>query len=107
MLIAEYEGINSFLIGASSLLLEKGVKRETRGYTCWELPEPFCFKITNPTARWITIPERKWNIVLPYAESLWIACGRNDLSFISYYLKKLKDFSDDGVFYQRSMWPKI
>ena len=48
MYTAEYRGINSFLVGASKLLLENGVKRVTRGQVCWELPAPFMFKITNP-----------------------------------------------------------
>jgi thymidylate synthase len=71
MFTAEYEGINTFLVGAASLLLKKGVKRSIRGNICLELPAPFMFKITNPTARIVTIPERKWNPILPYAESLW------------------------------------
>lgn len=92
-----YSGINSFLIGASRLLITEGIKRETRGEVCYELPGPFLFKITDPTARMVTIPERKWFRALPYAESLWIASGRNDLNLITHYLKRMKDFSDDGV----------
>lgn len=107
MFTAEYEGINSFLVGASNLLLDNGVKRITRGHTCWELPAPFMFKITNPTARWITIPQRKWNIALPYAESLWLASGRNDLSLIGHYLKNMKNFSDDGLYLRGGYGPRL
>lgn len=107
MFTEEYEGINSFLVGASKLLLEKGIKRVTRGNTCWELPAPFAFKIKNPTARWITIPERKWNINLAYAEALWIATGRNDLSLIGHYLKKLIDFSDNGEYIRGGYGPRL
>ena len=71
MFTAEYKGINDFLVNSSRLLLKYGVARETRGKKCYELPEPFMFKITEPTARLVTIPERKWNVCLPYAESLW------------------------------------
>ena len=56
-----YSGINSFLKGACKLLLSEGVKRVTRGKICYELPEPFLFKLTEPKARIVTIPERKWN----------------------------------------------
>ncbi|MBP1629568.1 MAG: thymidylate synthase [Bacteroidetes bacterium] len=107
MYTAEYKGINSFLVGASKLLLEQGVKRETRGKVCFELPEPFMFKITNPKARWITITERKWNVALAYAESLWIACGRNDLQMINRYLASMKDFSDDGISLRGGYGPRI
>lgn len=107
MFTAEYEGINSFLVGASALLLKEGVKRMTRGYNCWELPAPFMFKILNPTARLVTIPERKWNPILPYAESLWLAIGRNDLELVGHYLKNMKNFSDDGFFIRGGYGPRL
>ena len=76
--------------------MAEGRKRTIRGNVCFELPEPVIFKITNPLAREITIPERRWLKVLAYAESLWIASGRNDIAYIAHYLPKMKDFSDDG-----------
>lgn len=91
------EGINDFLIGASKLLVAEGVKRVTRGDLCYELPEPVIFKITNPLAREVTIPIRRWYKVLPYAESLWIASGRNDMGYITHYLSRMANYSDDGV----------
>lgn len=102
-----YYGINSFLIGVSKLLLKEGIKRNTRGYTCYELPEPFLCKITKPQSRIVTIAERKWNKVLPYAESLWIASGRNDLYFICHYLRKMQDFSDDGIYMRGGYGPRF
>lgn len=101
-----YASINSFLIGASKLLLAEGVKRETRGYVCFELPEPAMFKITNPRAREITIPERKWFKTLPYAESLWIASGRNDMAYIVHYLPRMMEFSDDGAYMRGGYGPR-
>lgn len=107
MFTEEYKGINSFLVGASNLLRKYGVERETRGNICYELPEPFYFKITEPTARIVTIPCRKWNKILPYAESLWIASGRNDLDYITYYLEHMRDFSDDKVFARGAYGPRL
>lgn len=101
-----YAGINSFLIGASKLLVEEGVKRETRGSVSYELPEPAMFKITNPMAREVTIPERKWFKTLPYAESLWIASGRNDMAYITHYLSRMEDFSDDGIYMRGGYGPR-
>lgn len=102
-----YQGINSCLVDLCQQLQKNGVKRKTRGYNCIELPEPVLFKIEKPTARWITLPERKWNITLPYAESLWIATGRNDLEFIQYYLKKMGDFSDDNQSIRAGYGPRL
>lgn len=102
-----YHGINSFLKGACKLLLTEGVNRKTRGYSCYELPEPFMFKLTNPLSRIVTIPERKWNKTLPYAESLWIASGRNDLAYICHYLDRMRDFSDDGIYMRGGYGPRL
>lgn len=107
MFAEEYKGINSFLVGASNLLCKYGVKRETRDNICYELPEPFYFKIAEPTARIVTIPCRKWSKTLPYAESLWIASGRNDLDYITYYLRRMRDFSDDQVFARGAYGPRL
>lgn len=107
MVTAEFEGINSFLVGMSDILLTSSVERLTRGQKCFELPEPVLIKIKNPTARLVTIPVRKWNLTLPYAESLWIASGRNDMALIGQYVKKLKDFSDDGAYMRAGYGPRI
>lgn len=107
MFTAEFEGINSFLVGMAKILLENGVARTTRGEKCWELPAPVMIKIRNPLSRWITIPERKWNFYLPYAESLWLALGRNDLELIKYYLPKMEDFSDDREFLRGGYGPRL
>lgn len=107
MYTQEYTGINSFLVGASKLLLKEGIKRETRGKVCYELPEPFMFKITNPKARLVTIPERGWNVALAYAESLWLACGRNDLGFIRNYLSRMEEFSDDKITLRGGYGPRL
>ena len=96
MYTAEFEGINTFLVESCKLLKKEAVVRLTRGEKCYELPEPYMFKITNPYAREITIPARRWNHYLPYAESLWMASGRNDMAFVRHYLANLDDYSDNG-----------
>lgn len=104
---AEYKGINAFLKGSCQLLLEEGRKRETRGKVCYELPEPYMFKIEHPTARLVTIPERKWYATLPYAESLWLASGRNDMAFIRHYLARMDDFSDNKIYMRGGYGPRF
>lgn len=101
-----YEGINSFLIGASKLLRKESVRRETRGSVCYELSEPAMFKITNPQAREVTIHARKWNRTLPYAESLWMVSGRNDMAYITHYLSRMMDFSDDEQYMRGGYGPR-
>lgn len=107
MLYKEFPGVNTFLVEMSKILLEKSVVRETRGQKCFELPFPIIIKISDPTARIITIPQRRWNKVLPYAESLWLAAGRNDMRMIGSYLKQLSDFSDDNETMRAGYGPRL
>lgn len=103
----KYQSLNECLVKMSAVLLEESVKRQTRGYVCYELPEPVIIQITNPCARVITVPERKWNKYLPFAESLWIASGRNDIEMSSYYCENLKTFSDDGIWMRAGYGPRV
>lgn len=104
---AEFEGINSFLVGMSKVLLTEGIERKTRGYACYEIPNPVMIKINNPLARIVTIPERAWPYKLPFIESLWIASGRNDMGIVGHYAKKLFDYSDDNKFMRAGYGPRM
>jgi thymidylate synthase len=52
-------------------------------------------------------PCRQWSKTLPYAESLWIASGRNDLDYITRYLIRMRDFSDDQIFARGAYGPRL
>lgn len=103
----EYSGINSFMVGMSKILLDEGIERKTREQITWELPEPIIVKIANPKSRLITVPCRGWNVFLSYAESLWLASGRNDLQFIQHYLKNMQNFSDDKQYIRAGYGPRF
>lgn len=107
MYFQEFKGINSCIVGLSKLLLEEGVTRQTRGLTAIELDHPIIIKIVNPLARIVMIPERQWNHILPYAESLWLASGRNDMEMIGTYLRKMYDFSDDQKSMRAGYGPRL
>ena len=103
-----FENLDQSLIGLSKELIENGVPRKTRGFDCIELPHPILICITNPSDRYITIPERKWNKTLPFIESLWLALGFNDLDTIpGKYVKSLYDFSDNGRTWRAGYGPRM
>ena len=96
-------GMNEALVTMCKKLLEFGVKREMNGFqastasACYELPGPVTIAVTDPTARQVLIPERKWNKILPVAESLWMLMGSNDLDDLpGHFVKSIYNFSDDG-----------
>ncbi len=103
----EFSGVNSFLVGMSKIMLTDSVLRNTRGYKCFELAAPIIIKIKNPTSRIVTLPDRQWNHILPYVESLWLATGRNDMSMVGHYVKKLYDFSDDSQSMRAGYGPRL
>jgi thymidylate synthase len=107
MFTAEFDGINSFLVGMSKTLLENRKLRITRGQRCWELPGPVIIKFNNPLSRLVTVSDRNWNMFLPYAESLWLALGRNDLNLVKYYLPKMEEFSDDRQYMRGGYGPRL
>jgi thymidylate synthase len=107
MYTQEFKGINSFLVGIARLLLKSGVSRITRSFETIELDQPIIVKISNPLARLVTIPERNWNHILPYAESLWISSGRNDIDMIGAYVKKMFEFSDDQISMRAAYGPRL
>lgn len=104
----KFQNLNQALIGMSEELMVRGRRRKTRGFDCVEMPYPVIICITNPSDRHVTIPERKWNKVLPFIESLWIALGVNDLDTIpGHYVKSLYNFSDDGKFWRGGYGTRI
>jgi len=103
----KFNNINQSLIGMSKELLKNGVKRETRGFICYELLEPVTIKIENPSDRHIIIKDRKQNKFLPFVETLWIMSGVNDLEMPGSYVKNLYTYSDDGQFMRAAYSPRI
>ena len=102
------------MVGMARELLDLGIKREMHGFqantasACYEIPEPVVVRIEDPTARQILIPERKWNKVLPYAESLWMILGSNDLDDLpGHFVKSVYNFSDDGHTWRGGYGPRI
>lgn len=56
------------------------------------------FKTTllNPYRRVVGGQERNINIFFLLAEAMWIFTGHKDVRFLTYFNKKMSDFSDDG-----------
>lgn len=101
------KGINTVLVEGAKLLLKTGSYRKTRGQVCLEFPEPVMIVISNPRSRVLTIAERRWNPFLPYIESLWISSGQNLIDMPGHYVKKVGEFSDDGLYMRAGYGPRF
>ena len=52
--------------------------------------------LTEPWDRYPRLGLRKASLPAQIAESMWILAGRNDVEWLSYYLPRAAEFSDDG-----------
>ena len=63
--------------------------------------------ITNPHQRGITTPHRHASLPAQIAETMWVLAGRNDVDWLSHYLPRAPQFSDDGKVWRGGYGPRI
>ena len=63
--------------------------------------------IDRPRERVLTIPHRNNNVFAQLAETMWVLAGRNDLDFLTSYLPRAVDFSDDGKTWRAAYGPRL
>lgn len=63
--------------------------------------------LLDPLERELLVPDRNPNIVAQIAETAWILSGRNDIGWLSHYLPRAKDFSDNGKSWRAGYGPRI
>ena len=67
-----------------------------RGLVTVDSPGPVIVELTNPRTRVISITGRGASLPAQAAETLWVLGGRNDLTYLTHYLPRAPQFSDDG-----------
>ncbi len=78
-------------------LMVYGKERESRNGPVLVAPEPVTTVFQKPLERVMLHPERDDNPFFHFIESLWMLAGRNDIATLTPYVKRMADFSDDGV----------
>lgn len=76
-------------------IMARGLRDESRAGVTRELLH-VGVTLTNPLHRETTNPERKGSLAAQIAETMWVLSGRNDVKWLSHYLPRAEDFSDDG-----------
>lgn len=101
-----YRNLTDALIGSLRLLLTEGATVPSRN---GETKELYChhIRLSNPTERVLISPHRGANIFAQLAETMWVMGGRDDVEFLSRYLPRAKDFSDDGKVWRGGYGPRI
>lgn len=97
MLVIQAEHVQEAFIQGMGIMKTLGVRRETRNGPALVIPGPVTTMYSSPQARILFCPERDANPFFHFAESLWMLAGRNDVGFCTRFVKRMADFSDDGV----------
>lgn len=63
--------------------------------------------LTEPWDRYPRLGLRKASLPAQIAETMWILSGRNDVEWLSYYLPRAVEFSDDGETWRGGYGPRI
>jgi len=72
-----------------------GTGQFIRGATRLEIQD-YQICLENSLENLLMVPFRYSNLPAIIAETLWVYSGRTDMSFLTYYLKAAKKYSDDG-----------
>ena len=63
--------------------------------------------LTEPWDRYPRLGIRKASLPAQIAETMWILSGRNDVEWLSYYLPRAVEFSDDGQTWRGGYGPRL
>jgi thymidylate synthase len=90
-----FESLDDAFFHLVGKVASEGVHTAPRGLATREL---LCtsFELMNPRRRCVTQPERRWSFPAALGELWWHLAGSDDLNFLSFYLPRWKDFSDDS-----------
>jgi thymidylate synthase len=87
-------------------LLHKGDVVPSRAGTTLEMTH-VGITLTDPLRREISVPNRKANVAAQIAETMWVLRGHNDIGWLSHYLPRARDFSDDGSTWRAGYGPRL
>lgn len=103
---ATFRNASDALIHLSKSLLENARRVPGRTGEVSEI-KGVNFTLEKPLEREVSVPPRRASLVAQIAETLWVLSGRNDVEFISHYLPRAKEFSDDGVVWRAGYGPRL
>lgn len=104
--MAVYRDVEQAFLAELRAVVDSGDPVEVRGERTRELRARLV-EVSEIRSRHLTLPHRNNNVFAAIAESMWVIAGRNDLNFLSAYLERAIDFSDDGVTWRAGYGPRL
>lgn len=104
--MAVYRNVEQAFLAELHAVVDSGDPVEVRGERTRELRARL-IEVSDIRSRYVMLPHRNNNVFASIAESMWVIAGRNDLSFLSAYLERAVDFSDDGLTWRAGYGPRL
>lgn len=101
-----FRNISFATIGSLRDVLDLGEDISVRGSEIKELRNRVTV-LQFPLERCLFVPKRRNNIIATVAETFWVLAGRDDVSWLTKYLPRAKDFSDDGIVWRGAYGPRL
>lgn len=88
------------------VLLEDGYELGSRNGRVKELTN-VQITLTKPWEREVLSAHRHASVAAQIAETMWVLAGRNDVEWLSHYLPRAAEFSDDGSTWRAGYGPRL
>ena len=95
-MIAKFYNPQDAFVQLLEHVVEEGDVITVRGSETKEVRN-VAFSIKHPTQRCLLLPHRNDNIFAKVAETLWVLAGRNDITWLKFFLPRAPEWSDDGT----------
>lgn len=101
-----YRNISYAIVDSVQDLLHDGAEVTVKGERTKELVARST-RLERPAERYLFVPRRHHDITSQFAESMWVLAGRNDIGWLTKYLKRAPNFSDDGQTWRGGYGPRL
>lgn len=98
MQVITARNVNDALLKGIDHLEIEGEWRESRAGRVIESISPVTTTYLKPNERVLFSKERDANPFFHFLEGLWMLNGENDVETVAFYVKRMADFSDDGIY---------
>jgi thymidylate synthase len=101
-----FSGVNDALPALCRTLTRNGEEVGSRNGRVMDLTH-VGVTLNHPWRREILLDHRRPNIAAQIAETMWVLSGRDDMDFLTKYLPRAAEFSDDGLVWRGAYGPRL
>lgn len=101
-----YRNISFATVDSVNDVLQNGVDVRVRGKLTRELLGRVT-SLDRPYERYLFVPKRHNDVFAQFAETMWMLAGRNDIAWLTGYLPRAPEFSDDSETWRGAYGPRL